>query len=92
MATHSSFLAWEIPWTEEPGGLQSMWSQRVNAPEHSAHTHIIITRSCWIYSLKLHTLKEFPVTTATLREVVNTTNFNEKTVCRGVRRVKGDNK
>ena len=29
MATHSSILAWEIPWTEEPGGLQSMWSQRV---------------------------------------------------------------
>ena len=29
MATHSSTLAWEIPWTEEPGGLQSMWSQRV---------------------------------------------------------------
>ena len=29
MATHSSILAWEIPWTEEPGGLQSMESQRV---------------------------------------------------------------
>ena len=29
MATHSSFLAWEIPWTEEPGGLQSMESHRV---------------------------------------------------------------
>ena len=29
MATHSSFLAWRIPWTEEPSGLQSMWSQRV---------------------------------------------------------------
>ena len=29
MATHSSILAWEIPWTEEPGGLQSMWMQRV---------------------------------------------------------------
>ena len=28
-ATHSSILAWEIPWSEEPGGLQSMWSQRV---------------------------------------------------------------
>jgi len=28
MATHSSTLAWEIPWTEEPGGLQSMGSQR----------------------------------------------------------------
>ena len=29
MAAHSSILAWEIPWTEEPGGLQSMGSQRV---------------------------------------------------------------
>ena len=29
MATHSSILAWEIPWTEEPGGLQPMGSQRV---------------------------------------------------------------
>ena len=29
MATLSSVLAWEIPWTEEPGGLQSMGSQRV---------------------------------------------------------------
>ena len=29
MATHSSILAWEIPWTEEPGGLQSMGMQRV---------------------------------------------------------------
>ena len=28
MATCSSILAWEIPWTEEPGGLQSMGSQR----------------------------------------------------------------
>ena len=29
MATHSSIFAWRIPWTEEPGGLQSMGSQRV---------------------------------------------------------------
>ena len=29
MTTHSRILAWEIPWTEEPGGLQSMGSQRV---------------------------------------------------------------
>ena len=28
MATHSSILAWEIPWTEEPGGLQSIESQK----------------------------------------------------------------
>ena len=29
MATHSSLLAWRIPWTEEPGGLQSMGHERV---------------------------------------------------------------
>ena len=29
MATHSSLLAWRIPWTEEPGGLQSMGLQRI---------------------------------------------------------------
>ena len=29
MAIHSSILAWGIPWTEEPGGLQTMQSQRV---------------------------------------------------------------
>ena len=29
MATHSSILAWKIPWTEEPGGLQHMRSHRV---------------------------------------------------------------
>ena len=29
MATHSSILAWKVPWTEEPGRLQSMGSQRV---------------------------------------------------------------
>ena len=29
MGTHSSILAWEIPWTEEPGGLQSIGPQRV---------------------------------------------------------------
>ena len=33
MATHSSILAWRIPWTENPGRLQSMWSQRVDMTE-----------------------------------------------------------
>ena len=41
MATHSSILAWRIPWTEDPGGIQSMELQRV---EHdwvtNTHTHI----------------------------------------------------
>ena len=31
MATHSSILAWEIPWTEDPGGLQSMGLQKSQA-------------------------------------------------------------
>ena len=41
MATHSSTLAWKIPWTEEPGGLQSMGLQRVrhNWATHTHHTH-----------------------------------------------------
>ena len=34
MATHSSILAWRIPWTEEPGGLQSTGSQRVGRDYH----------------------------------------------------------
>ena len=42
MATHSSNLAWEIPWTEEPGGLQSMELQRV---EHDLATHS--SKSMW---------------------------------------------
>ena len=33
MATHSSILAWRIPWTEETGGLWSMVLQRVNVAE-----------------------------------------------------------
>ena len=43
IATHSSTLAWEIPWTEEPGGLQSMGSQRVghNWATVQAHTHFL---------------------------------------------------
>ena len=43
MATHSNFLAWEIPWTEEPGRLHSTWGHKEsNATEcaHSCtHTH-----------------------------------------------------
>ena len=33
MATHSSILAWRIPWTEEPGGLQSVGSGELDRPE-----------------------------------------------------------
>ena len=41
MATHSSILAWKIPWTEEPGGLQSMGLQRLRHDRvTNTHTHI----------------------------------------------------
>ena len=39
MATHSSILAWEIPWTEEPGRLQSTGSQRVGHDGATKHFH-----------------------------------------------------
>ena len=45
MATHSSILAWEIPWTEEPGRLQFMRSEsrtRLSTHAHT-HTHSVIT-------------------------------------------------
>ena len=35
MATHSSILAWKIPWTEKPGDLQSTGSQELNMNEHT---------------------------------------------------------
>ena len=43
MATHSSILAGEIPWTEEPGGLWSMGSQRIR--HNLAHTHMHVQLS-----------------------------------------------
>ena len=59
MAIHSSIPAWEIPWTEEPGGLQFMGSQRVghnlvtNTRTHThthtyTHTDSLWERSFWV--------------------------------------------
>ena len=42
VATHSSTLAWEILWTEGPGGLQSMGSQRVERGWATKHTHMVL--------------------------------------------------
>ena len=39
LATHCSILAWRISWTEEPGRLESMGSQKVNTNERLTHTH-----------------------------------------------------
>ena len=43
MATHSSTLAWKIPWTEEPGGLQSMGSLGIGQTER-LHFHFSLSR------------------------------------------------
>ena len=40
MATHSGILSWEIPWTEEPGRLQSIGSQRVRHDLGTEQQHI----------------------------------------------------
>ena len=40
MATHSSILVWGIPWTEEPGGLQSWGRQESDTTKPLAHTHV----------------------------------------------------
>ena len=45
MAAHSSVLAWRIPWTEEPGGLQSMGSQsqtQLKRLSTHAHTYVML--------------------------------------------------
>ena len=59
MATYSSILAWEIPWTEEPGVLQCMGSQTVR------HTHRLKIRSQWY--LVIHRVAQLPVGVCVLR-------------------------
>ena len=49
MTTHSSILAWRIPWTEEPGRLQSMGSQRVEH-DRTIITHSLVHRYRYIYN------------------------------------------
>ena len=49
MVIHSSILAWSIPWTEEPGGLESMGSQRVRHDwSNLAHTQSVFLGFAWI--------------------------------------------
>ena len=50
MATHSSILAWKIPWTEEPGRLQSMGSQRVGLSDYT------FTFKMTLYIQRIHAL------------------------------------
>ena len=50
MTTHSSILAWEIPWTEEPGRLQSMGSHRVRHNwSTNPHYEHVARRICFVW-------------------------------------------
>ena len=49
MATHSRILAWKIPWTEEPGGLQDMESQRARHNWATEHACMLLS-SAWPFS------------------------------------------
>ena len=62
MATHSSILVWKIPWTEEPGGLQSIGSQRVghgcsDLAQHCTAEPWLNTSSHW--KVKVKSLSRF---------------------------------
>ena len=56
MATHSSILAWKIPWTEGPGGLQSMGSQRVG--HDWARKPMPIEHAIYWFTLSLESAKQ----------------------------------
>ena len=58
MATHSSILACRIPWTEEPGGLQSMGMQRVRHDQTHTHKHDTILHSRTYSKAVLSNLKK----------------------------------
>jgi len=50
MATQSSILAWRIPWTEEPGGLQSMGCKRVGHDLATKHTNTYRLKQCVLHT------------------------------------------
>ena len=70
MATHASILAWRIPWAEEPGGLQSMGSQRVG------HNLVIKQQQCyehfWMYTFLLASSNTREDSTHGHHQMVNT--------------------
>ena len=80
MVTHSSILAWRIPWTEEPGGLQSIGLQRVNTTEHT-HTHSIWwlhgialktwphSPKCWNMNVNIHACSYLPLLQFTINQI-----------------------
>ena len=58
MATHSNIFAWKIPWTEEPGRLQSIRSKRVGHTKATQHTHTkrMVGECLWSTQQRLHSV------------------------------------
>ena len=70
MATHSSILVWRIPWTEEPGGLQSMGSRRVG---HNWATSLSLFNSEVLRNCVTQRFwKEFGINTGIYLYIINT--------------------
>ena len=55
LATHSSILAWEIPWMEELGGIQSMGSQELDMTYPKLH--MAVTSHKWLFIFKIIKMK-----------------------------------
>ena len=70
MATHSTILAWRIPWTEEPGRLQSMGSQGVRRDQSTnTHTPYAVTLNHYAQDNRHHGLSSVPASCLYLRSV-----------------------
>ena len=71
MATYSSILTWEMPWTEEPGGLQSMGSQRVghNRVIEQQHSLYLVKSFCSFLSFSPSSLPLLPPFTIFVKSI-----------------------
>ena len=79
MAMHSSILAWEIPWKEEPGGLQSMGSHRVRhkwETEPAPRVYIYVNPNLR-YSVSSGSSAVAFVSYSSLGKIINATSFEE---------------
>ena len=71
MATHSSVLAWEIPWTEEPGRLQSMGLKRVRYNLVTKQLQVIFSLAfIWVYKSQLLVVGLMDMSLSKLQEMV----------------------
>ena len=79
MATHSSTLAWKIPWTEEPGRLQSLGSQRVWHDWVNEHTHTH-THTQWKYKVPLTSQHNTVVLLLQIIKLLSVLNYSSITI------------